>query len=104
MTSKFIPLLWQVEAIMRVKPDELDMICISVSEAGCFMSYLCSCSGAGVPRRVVTAVVGCDDTAVKSGVVCAPASGCPAPHTTSYRVSVQTEAADWAKPGLARII
>ena len=53
-----------------------------------------------MPRRVVTAVVGCDDTAVKSGVVCAP--GCPpaqpsTPHTTSSRVSIQTEAADLAQ-------
>ena len=73
---------------------------ISACETGCFMSYLCSCSGGA--GRVEWSVCGGDDTAVKSGVVCAP--GCPpaqpsTPHTTSSRVSVQTEAADWTGPG-----
>ena len=73
---------------------------ISASETGCFMSYLCSCSGGAA--RVECSSSGGDDTAVKSGVVCA-AGSLPAqpssPHTNSSRVSVQTEAADWTGPG-----
>ena len=68
---------------------------ISASETGCFMSYLCSCSGGAA--RVECSSSGGDDTAVKSGVVCAPAVSqhSPAHHTptapeSQYKLKLQT--------------
>ena len=56
MTSNIIPLLWKVQAIMRGEPDEREHY-ICASETGCFMSYLCSCSGGAARVECSSSVV-----------------------------------------------